>query len=87
MTPTVHSRALQKAEELLGGRRNLAKFLQVPAAEIDKWIADQAKPPREIFLRVVDLILDETRPASGDEESQEPPPARDAAASSERHSD
>ena len=78
MTPSVYSRALAKAAELVGGRAQLAQVLQVPSAEIDRWIADEAKPPREIFLRIVDIILDETS-ASGDGDSGEPPRGRDAA--------
>ena len=90
MLATVYSRAVRKAAELVGGREKLARALQVPLAEIEKWIADKGKPPREIFLRIVDLILDETGPAPGGEsagESQEPPPSRDAAGSSQRYLD
>ena len=86
MAASVYSRVLQKAAELLGGRNKLSKILQVPAADIDKWIADQAKPPREIFLRIVGLILDESGPAGDAGDSQEPP-ARDAAGSSQRYLD
>jgi len=75
---SVYSRALLKAAELLGGRNELAQVLQVPAAQIEKWIADETKPPREIFLRVVDIILDETS-ASGADDTSGPPPGRDAA--------
>ena len=75
---SVYSRALQKAAELLGGRDELARVLQVPASEIEKWIAEQSKPPREIFLRVVDIILDETA-AGGTDEAPDAPPGRDAA--------
>ena len=79
MTPaSIFSRALLKAAELLGGRDPLAKVLQVPGAELDRWIADEAKPPREMFLRVVDIILDETS-AGAAGEAAEPPPDRDAA--------
>ena len=74
---SVYSRALLKAAELLGGRAELARMLQVPGAEIDRWIADEEKPPREMFLRVVDIILDET--SAGASEPAEPPPGRDAA--------
>ena len=74
---SVYSRALLKAAELLGGRAELARMLQVPGAEIDRWIADEEKPPREMFLRVVDIILDETSAAAS--EPAEPPPDRDAA--------
>ena len=83
---SVYSRALRKAAELLGGRGPLAKVLQVPVAEIDKWIADQGKPPREIFLRIVDLILDDSSSGS-DSDSQEPPAPRDAAGSSRHYLD
>jgi hypothetical protein len=78
MASTVYSRALSRAAELLGGRDKLAKVLQVPAAQIDDWIADRSKPPREVFLRIVDLILDETATAEGSD-PQEPPPPREAA--------
>ncbi len=90
MVASVYSRALRKAAELLGGREKLSKVLHIPTADIDKWIADKGKPPREIFLRIVDLILDETGPAgSGNSagESSEPPPSRDAAGSSQRYLD
>ena len=86
MTISVYSRALGRAAELLGGREKLAKVLQVPAADLDAWIADRAKPPRDIFLRVVDLILDETAQA-GDGGTTEPPSPRDAAGSSTRYLD
>ena len=78
MSFSVYSRALTRAAQLLGGRDKLAKVLQVSTTELDKWIADRAKPPREVFLRIVDLILDETRQA-GDGDAAEPPPSRDAA--------
>lgn len=78
MAASVYSRALQKAAELLGGRDRLAKVLHVPASEIDKWIAGQSKPPREVFLRIVDIILDETSGGAANE-SPEPPPGREAA--------
>ena len=73
MAPSVYSRAVRKAAEQLGGREKLSRTLQVPLAEIEKWIADEAKPPREIFLRVVDLILDELPPADSSDPPSEPP--------------
>jgi hypothetical protein len=87
MTASVYSRALRRAAELLGGREKLAKILQVPAVELDKWLAEREKPPRDVFLRVVDLILDETTPAREGDDAQEPPPSRDAAGSSRRYLD
>lgn len=76
LASSVYSRAVRKAAELLGGRDALARQLQVGRADIDKWIADQAKPPREVFLRVVDVIIDDNGPAS---EPAEPSAPKDAA--------
>ena len=86
MASSVYSRALQKAAELVGGREKLAQMLQVPRGDIDRWIADQAKPPRATFLRIVDLILDETSPA-GETDPQDPPPTREASDASGRYLD
>jgi hypothetical protein len=75
---SVYSRAVRKAAELLGGREKLARTLQVPLGEVEKWIADKGKPPREIFLRVVDVIIDD----SGISDASAPadaPPAKDCA--------
>ena len=78
VAPSVYSRAVRKAAELLGGREKLSRTLQVPLAEIEKWLADKGKPPREIFLRVVDLIIDDNGvpDASGPDYA---PPAKDCA--------
>jgi hypothetical protein len=83
VSASVFSRALLRAAELIGGRDKLAKVLRVPKADLDHWIAGEAKPPRELFLRVVDLILDETSAAGGQSDAPEPPP-HDAAGSSQR---
>jgi len=72
MTVSVYSRALRRAAELLGGREKLVKLLQIPAADLDSWIADR--------------ILDETT-QSGDGGTTEPPASRDAAGSSTRYLD
>lgn len=82
--PSVYSRALLKAAELLGGRAELARVLQIPQADVDQWIADEAKPTREMFLRIVDIILDET--CGGPDDTSESPRGRNAAGPS-RHLD
>lgn len=74
MSTSVYSRAVRKVAE--GGRERLARTLQVPASEVEKWILGEKKPPREIFLRVVDLIIEDSA-APGD-----PPAGRDAAGES-----
>jgi hypothetical protein len=83
MAASVYSRTLQKAAELLGSRAKLCRALQVPAAELQKWIDDKAAPPLGIFLRAVDLIIDETPPPAAGSGSGsgpgEPPAPREAA--------
>jgi hypothetical protein len=78
MSPSVYSRTFVKAAELAGGHKQLARQLRVPLAELEKWIADQDVPPMPIFLRAVDLVLEETSPGPG--EPGEPPAPRDCAA-------
>jgi len=50
---------------MVGGRERLARVLQVPPAEIERWILGEKKPPRELFLRVVDLIIEDSAGADG----------------------
>ena len=76
MASSVYSRTLQKAAELIGGRKKLCHYLRVPAAELQKWIDDKAIPPKGIFLRAVDLIIEETPPPA-DSDPGEPPAPRD----------
>jgi hypothetical protein len=84
MASSVYSRTLQKAADLLGGRKKLARVLRVPAKDLETWIADEAKPPLNVFLRVVDLILDEAGSVPEAAEPDEPPP-RDALGAPRTH--
>lgn len=84
---SVYSRALQKAADLLGGRKKLARALRVPIRDLELWIADEAKPPLNVFLRVVDLIIDETGAPPDTSEPGDPPPAREAGGASRRFGD
>ena len=76
MASSVYSRALHKAAELIGGNAKLCRYLRVPAAELQKWIDDKGVPPIGIFLRVVDLVIEETPPPA-DSGPGEPPAPRD----------
>ena len=66
MAASVYSRTLRKAIDILGGRARLARHLRVPESDLQKWLADEAKPPMAVFLATVDLVIDET-PAPPDE--------------------
>ena len=48
-------------------------------SELQKWIEDKAAPPIAIFLRAVDLVIDETPPPA-DSEPGDPPAPREGAA-------
>ncbi|MEA3194869.1 MAG: hypothetical protein QOD26_3202 [Betaproteobacteria bacterium] len=87
MAASVYSRTLQKAAELVGGRKKLARILRVPTKDLEMWIADEAKPPLNVFLRVVDLIIDETGSAPEAAEPGETPPPRDAGSSRRYYED
>ena len=76
MRSSVFSRTLQRAAELIGGRDVLCKELRVSPGELQRWIADESRPPRAVFLRAVTLILDATDPQGGGE-TADPPASRD----------
>ena len=65
MVDPVYSKTFSKAAERLGGEKALARELRVPVADLHKWIAGGAKPPLSLFLKVIDLVLDETAPQGG----------------------
>lgn len=80
MASKVMSRTFQKAAELMGGQKNLARRLRVPIAELQKWIAGGGEPPIAIFLKAVDVVLDETPSPAAGSGPDDPPPPRDCAA-------
>jgi hypothetical protein len=75
----VYSRAMRKAVALHEGKDKLARFLNVSVADIERWSADE-EPPREIFLRVIDIILDETGSSDDASAAGDSSPSRDASA-------
>lgn len=77
MPASVYARTLHKAAEAVGGQKRLARLLRVPLAELEKWIADKDEPPTAVFLKAVDMVLDQTSP--GGSEPGEPPAPRDCA--------
>jgi hypothetical protein len=77
MNTSVYGRTLQKAAELAGGHKKLARYLRVPLSDLEKWIAGTGKPPIGTFLKAVDLVLDETPSPSGTSEPGDPAPPRE----------
>jgi hypothetical protein len=55
---SLHTKAFQVALRLVGSERALSRRLQVPAADLSKWLRGEAAPPQSIFLRTVDLLVE-----------------------------
>jgi hypothetical protein len=55
---TVHSKAIRLAAEALGGMAQLQHALRVPSQDLLRWMNGVEAPPQQVFLRVVDILLD-----------------------------
>jgi hypothetical protein len=53
---TLHTRVLHRACQKLGGVEPLARFLNVPAATVYRWLEAESVPPTSIFLKAVDIV-------------------------------
>ncbi len=58
MLHDIHTRALKRAAEIVGGEDQLRTFLGATEHDFTAWVS-QHELPRNIFLRLVDLITDE----------------------------
>ena len=53
------ARILQQCEALRGGREGLASFLGVREAELEEWVTGRTGPPRPVFEKAMEVILEE----------------------------
>ena len=58
MLHDIHVRALRRAAQILGGEDKLRTYLGASEVDFSNWIGSQ-ELPRNIFLRLVDIITDE----------------------------
>jgi hypothetical protein len=56
---SVQARALHRASAVVGGLQALAIHLKVSDEHIREWMFDVGSPPNGVFLRVIDLLLDQ----------------------------
>lgn len=56
----VYVRTLGRAAALSGGTQALAKKLHVTPEQLDAWIAGAEHTPDSVFLRAVDLLMEDT---------------------------
>ena len=60
MALSIYNRILQRAADLVGGHRALARYLQVPLLDLYAWMRPGAEPPPDAaFLSAVDLVLND----------------------------
>jgi len=52
------AKVLQRASQLLGGTPKLRRYLKVSALSLSVWMAGAEPPPRDVFLKAVDVIVD-----------------------------
>ena len=57
--PTTFVRTLNVAAKILGGVDNLQQHLGVGRIELHSWLHGHSTPPSDVFLRAVDVLLDE----------------------------
>ena len=55
---TLEMRVLQRAAEVLGGERVLARRLRVPMPSLLAWIKGTDRPTRSVFLETVDILIE-----------------------------
>jgi hypothetical protein len=64
---------------MLGGPRRLRDFLAAPTADVVAWLAGREEPPQAVFLKAIELILDDLD-AGGERLARlrrlDPPPGR-----------
>lgn len=60
MPTAIHKRALKRAMDLAGGADALAAHLKVPPTGVRFWLGASGPLPDDVFLKLVDLLLDES---------------------------
>jgi hypothetical protein len=55
---TLEMRVLQRAAEVLGSERALARRLRVPMPSLFAWIKGNDRPTRTVFLEAIDILVE-----------------------------
>ena len=59
MAHSIKTRTLQIAARKIGGPRKLRDYLRAPSAGVISWLAGVEEPPTPVFLRALELILND----------------------------
>jgi hypothetical protein len=73
---SLRTNALQAALRILGSEQALSRRLQVPAADLARWLRGEAQPTETIFLRTVDLLAEHSARLSDEPSPLERPVPR-----------
>lgn len=76
MTPSLHARLLARLVDLLGSSEDVCDRLHVPYADFAHWLTERSPMPRAIFLKAVDVLVEEASGPvhAGGEPADEPYP-------------
>lgn len=58
MQQAVQIRTLERAVELFNGEQPLAEYLKVPTERLRWWLHGSVPIPNDVFLALVDVLLD-----------------------------
>jgi hypothetical protein len=70
------ARILQQCEQLRGGREELAAFLGVHPHDVAVWLMAKSGPPRAVFEKAMEIILEEHDRRLQVQDKQPPPRRR-----------
>jgi hypothetical protein len=62
----VHARTMLAAAEALGGLSELAAFFSVSRAEVFRWGVGAERPPQDLFLLAVEVLLADNEKLRGE---------------------
>jgi len=54
--PTVYTRTLARAAEIVGGEEELARLLRVVPRRLSLWTRGVVAPPGDVFLKAADIL-------------------------------
>lgn len=64
--------AIAHAANLVGGVQELSDRLRIPRADLMRWISGEGKPTIGVFLRIIDLMIEQSKkpPLSAQKDSK-----------------
>jgi DNA-binding transcriptional regulator YdaS (Cro superfamily) len=57
---SVYQQTLKRAAEIVGDDEALAQLLGATREQLLRWLAGEERPPMEVFLRAVDIVVKES---------------------------